>query len=290
MRALPLRRTALAAQALSLPLRRSRQSVCPHTWSRFQATVAASGPAVTATNRAEATLKRFWKSVGIEPREDALTVTLDKRPLKTPSGNPLLIPSTKPLAATLVAAEWENQETLLKQHSLPMTSLVSRAIDAFQDETTRKEVRAQLLRYLGTDTICFHSSEPEALVALQQKHWMPILEWAQSTFNIELSTATDSFLVSNHPLDTLKKLDEVLTQFNAWEMAAMERATYSSKSFLIGLALTLRHITAEEASLASHVEVNSQIQKWGEVEDSHDVDYHDIRRQLASAACLLSTS
>ena len=48
---------------------------------------------------------------------------------------------------------------------------------------------------------------------------------------------------------------------------AMERATYSSKSFLIGLALTLRHITAEEASLASHVEVNSQIEKWGEVED-----------------------
>jgi ATP synthase mitochondrial F1 complex assembly factor 2 len=88
----------------------------------------------------------------------------------------------------------------------------------------------------------------------------------------------------------------------------MERATYSSKSFLIGLALTLRQITAEEASRASHVEVNSQIEKWGEVEDcacclyifqiydldyfnfaAHDVDYRDIRRQLASAACLLST-
>lgn len=48
---------------------------------------------------------------------------------------------------------------------------------------------------------------------------------------------------------------------------ALERATYSSKSFLIGLALTLRHITAEQAAQASHVEVNSQIEKWGEVED-----------------------
>lgn len=47
----------------------------------------------------------------------------------------------------------------------------------------------------------------------------------------------------------------------------MERATYASKSFLIGLALTLRHITAEQAAQASHVEVNSQIEKWGEVED-----------------------
>ena len=48
---------------------------------------------------------------------------------------------------------------------------------------------------------------------------------------------------------------------------ALERAVYTSKSFIIGLALTLRHINAEQAALASHVEVNSQIEKWGEVED-----------------------
>lgn len=33
------------------------------------------------------------------------------------------------------------------------TSLASRAIDAFHDEATRAEVRAQLLKYLETDTI-----------------------------------------------------------------------------------------------------------------------------------------
>lgn len=48
---------------------------------------------------------------------------------------------------------------------------------------------------------------------------------------------------------------------------ALERATYSSKSFLIGLALVLGKITVEEAALASTVEVSSQIQRWGEVED-----------------------
>lgn len=48
---------------------------------------------------------------------------------------------------------------------------------------------------------------------------------------------------------------------------ALERTTYVTKSFLIALALVKRHISAEEAALASHVEVNSQIQRWGEVED-----------------------
>jgi ATP synthase F1 complex assembly factor 2 len=87
---------------------------------------------------------------------------------------------------------------------------------------------------------------------------------------------------------------------------ALERATYSSKSFLIGLALVLEKITVEEAALASTVEVSSQIQRWGEVEDcelvfclprhflclstAHDVDHQDVRRQLASAACLLEDS
>lgn len=48
---------------------------------------------------------------------------------------------------------------------------------------------------------------------------------------------------------------------------AMERATYVTKSFLIALALVKRHLTAEQASLAARVEVASQIERWGEVED-----------------------
>jgi ATP synthase mitochondrial F1 complex assembly factor 2 len=52
-----------------------------------------------------------------------------------------------------------------------------------------------------------------------------------------------------------------------WELAAMERVTYASKSFLIALALVKRQITVEQAAQAAHVEVNSQIETWGEVED-----------------------
>lgn len=65
-------------------------------------------------------MKRFWKTVDVEKKGDSLTVTLDKRPLKTPSGNQLLVPPHKKLVATLIASEWENQLTLLKPHALPM--------------------------------------------------------------------------------------------------------------------------------------------------------------------------
>jgi len=49
---------------------------------------------------------------------------------------------------------------------------------------------------------------------------------------------------------------------------AFERAVYSSKSFIIALALVKGHLDVEGASLASSVEVDAQIEKWGEVEDS----------------------
>jgi ATP synthase F1 complex assembly factor 2 len=77
----------------------------------------------TSKTGAEATQKRFWKEVGIEKRGNSLTVTLDKRALKTPAGQTLLLPLNKKLPAALIAAEWDNQEILIKHHALPMVKL-----------------------------------------------------------------------------------------------------------------------------------------------------------------------
>jgi ATP synthase F1 complex assembly factor 2 len=88
----------------------------------------------------------------------------------------------------------------------------------------------------------------------------------------------------------------------------MERVTFTTKSFIIALALVHDRINTEQAALASQVEVASQIERWGEVEDcmyahcfrasdetelrllAHDVDYHDVRRHIGSAACLVASS
>ncbi|KIJ68935.1 hypothetical protein HYDPIDRAFT_79686 [Hydnomerulius pinastri MD-312] len=252
---------------------------------RYYATTSQDGPVVSETNRAETTLKRFWKTVGIDTRTDGIAVTLDKRALKTPSGNTLLLPENKRLVATLIANEWENQETLLKPHALPMTSVASRAIDALGEDKTRAEVQEALLNYLDTDTICFQHDDPEQLVKLQEQHWDSLLEWARTTFDIEIHVHR-SVLFHSQPERTRQILGDVLAKMDPWEMAAMERAVYVTKSFIISLALVKRHLTVEQAALAAQVEVASQIERWGEVEDSHDVDYHDVRRQLGSAACL----
>ncbi|KAI0031693.1 ATP12-domain-containing protein [Vararia minispora EC-137] len=276
----------LARHPASPACRRTAIRILRPPTLRHYATESPAQPA-TATNRAEATLKRFWKHVDIVPHESQLAITLDKRPLKTPAGKKLLVPTKKQLVASLIASEWDNQVTVLKPHSLPMTSLTARAIDSMEDERTRAEVREALLKYFDTDTICFFSERPEALAKLEEEHWIPTIDWARQKFGIDILT-TNTIVFSPQPDESKKVLDEVMQKFDLWQMAAMERATYTTKSFLLALALVHKRITAEQTALASQVEVSSQIQAWGEVEDSHDVDYHDVRRHVASAACLLS--
>lgn len=50
--------------------------------------------------------------------------------------------------------------------------------------------------------------------------------------------------------------------------AAFERAVLASKSYLIALGLVEGFLSVDEAAKAAHVEVQSQIDRWGEVEDS----------------------
>jgi ATP synthase F1 complex assembly factor 2 len=122
-------------------------------------------------------------------------------------------------------------------------------------------------------------------VRLQNDHWDPLLTWARDTFDVELLTS-NSLLLSAQPEATKLKLGKVLQGFDPWQMAgcvsfivlsygsfkyvlwtAMERVTFTTKSFIIALALVHGRITAEQAALASQVEVASQIERWGEVED-----------------------
>ncbi|KAF5324504.1 hypothetical protein D9611_004289 [Ephemerocybe angulata] len=255
--------------------------------ARWNSSVAAAeGLPQTDTNKAEVTLRRFWKDVGLDQRGDGYAVTLDKRALKTPSGNTLLLPKSKRLVASLIAAEWDHQETLLKHHALPLTSIASRATDTLTETSAREEVEQSLLKYFETDTVCFFDENSERLARLQKERWVPLIDWARKTFDVEINVS-NSVLSPSQPTATKEKLFEAMESLNSWELAALERATLATKSFIIGMAVVKRHLNVEQAALAASAEVDSQIQVWGEVEDTHDVDYQDVRRQLGSAALLL---
>ncbi|GES77360.1 ATP synthase mitochondrial F1 complex assembly factor 2 [Rhizophagus clarus] len=197
-------------------------------------------------------LKRFWKEVTIQLNPDTQTyeILLDKRALKTPGGSKLTVPFSKKHLALLIAGEWESQNHILKQHSLP-------------------------LKYIFTHI--------DVLVELQKKYWLPIIDWVQTTYNIEVKT-TDGISGLKQSENAKEKLKNIIENFDSLKLSAFERATMISKSFLIGLALVENKLSVEEASKASSIETISQTERWGEL-DAHGIENEDIKRHLGSVAC-----
>ncbi|CAG8734930.1 11463_t:CDS:2, partial [Racocetra persica] len=256
---------------------------------------------ISSSKKAEKTFRRFWKEVSVLSNKDVYQIALDKRPLKTPGGAPLVIPRSHKYLAILIAGEWESQKTLLKQHSLPLactniiidqninrkTSLVARSIDAFEkDPLSRKEAITRLIRYFDTDTVCYQETYPDILVDLQKQYWDPTVKWAQETYGVEIKV-TNGIVGAQQPIETRNKLREIVEEFDSLKLSAFERATMLTKSFLIGLGLVERQLTVEFASTAAQIETVSQTIRWGKLEDAHEVDNEYIKYQLGSVACAL---
>ncbi|KAI9005178.1 hypothetical protein CLU79DRAFT_801455 [Phycomyces nitens] len=242
-----------------------------------------------ALKRAERTMKRFWKRAGVKSEGDECTVILDHRNLRTPSNNVMRFPIAQRNLALLTAAEWDAQTENLKAHTLPLTSIIARAIDAFDpahatDPTLRAQVIDKLMVYFDTDATCYREEGPDLLVKLQEQHWSPIHAWVKEKYGVGINSTTEIFAITQ-PQETKDVLRKEIEAMDNLELSAFEKGVMSSKSFLIGFALIKNALTVEQAAQAAHVEMNAQMERWGEVEDSHDVEREYIRQTLGSVAC-----
>lgn len=114
----------------------------------------------------------------------------------------------------------------------------------------------------------------------------------------------DSIVPTPQPQITKEVIRGWVSGLPAYELAALERGVLASKSlmvatrFLIEWSEAFRHLQREgrsrfgidEAAEASSLEVRYQTGMWGEVEDTHDVEKEDLKRQLGSVILLVSGS
>jgi ATP synthase F1 complex assembly factor 2 len=109
--------------------------------------------------------KRFWKEVSVAEVDGALQVSLDTRPLRHPNTKEIVrLPLSKQNMATALALEWDlltSAQQATRQHLIPLTSLVCRALDIHADDAAdtpvsakiRSTIATTLLRYLDTDSL-----------------------------------------------------------------------------------------------------------------------------------------
>ena len=132
----------------------------------------------------------------------------------------------------------------------------------------------------------YQQDYPESLQKLQQDYWQPIIKWVENLIKHDIKTTESILSVQQNP-QVIECFREIVENYDNFKLSAFENAVLRSKSFMIGLALVEREISSEFGTMAARLEVHHQIQRWGEVEDSHDVDREDIHRQLASSRVAL---
>ncbi len=199
---------------------------------------------------------------------------VDGKPVRTPSGAPLA--TSRPALAQAVAAEWAAQDALLDPRTMPLTQLLSTAIDLTAQ--TRDEITAHLVTWIDTDLLCYRIPEPPALVRLQ--------ETLRDPFLADFARRTGTALQTTTGLEALRQPPEVYRAL-ADLLGAMEpvlftcfQATVASTGSVV-LALALVEGRTDAGSVKKAVELEDSYHAALADEDRHGPDPHREKMSLA---------
>ena len=202
--------------------------------------------------------KRFYtRAAAIEAGVGEFRVELDGRPVRTPGRALLTMPSAA--LAEKVAQEWAAQGERIDPVTMPVTRLVNSAIDGVAPR--RAEVAGEIVRYAGSDLLCYRADNPEQLVVLQRDLWDPLLAWAREELGLALFLS-EGILYVEQPPRTLEAIAALLPE-EPIRLAALNLMTVLSGSALIALAVWRGHLTAEEGWRIAHIDEEAQEQFWG---------------------------
>jgi chaperone required for assembly of F1-ATPase len=201
--------------------------------------------------------KRFYISAGVVESPDGFAITLDGRPVRTPSGRALAAPNRK--IADAIAAEWDAQQEIINPLTMPLTRFANSVADAVVDRLDA--VVEDIAKYLGSDLLFYRAGHPEALVAREAAHWDPVLFWAANTLGARFILAEG--IVHVRQPDTALQAARAALPADPWSAAAVHVVTTLTGSALLALALKHGALDADSVWAAAHVDEDGNIEKWG---------------------------
>jgi len=206
--------------------------------------------------------KRFYKEAGTEAAEGGFHVTLDGRPIRTPSGRVVVIP-VKDLAEA-IAAEWQGQGDTIAPATMPLTRFANSVIQSVVDRT--ELVREDIAKYLQSDLVFYRAGHPDALVAREAEHWDPVLDWARDTLGAHFILSEGIVHVTQPEAAVHAARDALPT--GPWSVASAHVVTTLTGSALLALALTHGVRDPDQVWAAAHVDEDWNVEQWGADEEA----------------------
>jgi chaperone required for assembly of F1-ATPase len=200
--------------------------------------------------------KRFYTTAGIADMDGGFAVTLDGKPIRTPSGRRVVAPTSE--IADAVAAEWNAQGETIDPLTMPLTRFANSVAEV---DDRVGAVADDIAKYLGSDLLFYRAGHPEALVAKEAAHWDPILFWAANELGAHFMLAEGIVHVAQ-PESAIKAARGAFPE-DPWSIAALHVVTTLTGSALLALALALGVRDADQVWAAAHVDEDWNIEKWG---------------------------
>ena len=202
--------------------------------------------------------KRFWTSASVRPEAGGFRVALDARPLKTPAGAALVVP-TEALAA-VVAAEWDALDGEIRPERLPLTRAANSAIDRILPNPG--PVADAIADYGRNDLLCYRAATPQALADRQAAGWDPWLAWAARELRAPL-VAVAGITPQPQPETSLAALGAAVAAHGPFALAGLHGLVALSGSLVLGLAVSRGALAPEAAWDLGRLDEDWQAEQWG---------------------------
>jgi chaperone required for assembly of F1-ATPase len=206
--------------------------------------------------------KRFYAKADVTEAEGGYAITLDGKPIRTPSGRIITAPSRD--IAQAIAAEWEAQQETINPLTMPLTRFANSVVEAVTDRV--EAVAADIAKYLASDMLFYRAGHPEALVARETAHWDPVVFWAADSLGAHFILAQG--IVHVRQPDTAIEAARAALPTDPWSVAAMHVVTTLTGSALLALALLHGAREADQVWAAAHVEEDFNADQWGVDEEA----------------------
>lgn len=207
--------------------------------------------------------RRFYTLARCEAGADGYVVLLDGKPALTPGKKRLVLPRQD--LAEIVASEWQAQGEFIRALSMPLTRLANAAIDGVTGQET--PVRAEIVKYAGSDLICYRADEPDSLVARQAAAWDPILARFHQVLGASFTVQT-GIVFARQPPEALQALADAVEAYAGLDLAALHVMTTISGSALIALAVARGWLEVEAAFDAASIDEDWNQERWGADEEA----------------------
>jgi chaperone required for assembly of F1-ATPase len=201
--------------------------------------------------------KRFYAKAGVVDAPDGFAVTLDDKPIRTPSGRTVVAPIRA--IAEAVAAEWDAQQELIEPLTMPMTRFANSVVDAVVDRVDA--VKEDIAKYFQSDLLFYRAGHPDGLVEREAAVWDPPLFWAAEALGAHFILA-EGIVHVRQPETAVAAASAALPD-DPWRVAALHVITTLTGSALLALALSRGVLDSDRVWAAAHVDEDWNMEKWG---------------------------